>query len=62
MSADVGAVHPVLSPLPPDRDFNLISIFIETWGSNVESLVAVAITMAECTANKLTNILLHTHR
>jgi hypothetical protein len=58
MPADVGEVHPVPSPLSPDRGFNLSSIFIGTGGSNVESFEAVAITVTECTANKLTNILL----
>jgi hypothetical protein len=58
VSTDVGEVHPVPSLLPPDRDFNLSSIFIGTGGSNVESFEAVAITVAECIANKLTNILL----
>ena len=58
VSTDEGEVHPVPSPLPSDRGFNLSSIFIGTGGSNVESFEATAITVAECIANKLTNILL----
>ena len=62
LSTDMDEDHPVPSPLPPDRGFNLSSIFIGTGGSNVDSFEAVAITVAECIANKLTNILLvHKH-
>jgi hypothetical protein len=57
VSTDVSEVHPVPSPLAPDRGFNLRSIFIETGGSNVESFEAVAITVAECIAHKLINTL-----